>query len=123
MSINSLYGTMNRAEGLSIGDILKGVQSGSIPSYVGIPLIEKKTKEAQKMQAMQALMRQMEGGPPSTVTDQVMQAADQVTRPENPLTPTSLATGRQRPAPNMGIEMAQSNMPQEYAGVWPRRVC
>lgn len=116
MSVNSLYGTMNRAEGLSIGDILKGVQSGSIPSYVGIPLIEKKTKEAQKMQAMQALMRQMEGGPPSTVTDQVMQAADQVTRPENPLTPTSLATGRQRPAPNMGIEMAQSNMPQEYAG-------
>lgn len=116
MSVNSLYGTMNRAEGLSIGDILKGVQSGSIPSYVGIPLIEKKTKEAQKMQAMQALMRQMEGGPPSTVTDQVMQAADQVTRPENPLTPTSLATGRQQPAPNMGIETAQSNMPQEYAG-------
>ena len=116
MSINSLFSAGARAEKLSIGDILKGVQSGSIPSFVGIPLIEKKTKEAQKMQAMQALMRQMEGGPPSTVTDRVMQAADQVTRPENPLTPTSLATGRQQPAPNMGIEMAQSNMPQEYAG-------
>lgn len=116
MSINSLFSTGARAEKLSIDDILKGVQSGSIPSFVGIPLIEKKTKEAQKMQAMQALMRQMEGGPPSTVTDQVMQAADQVTRPENPLAPTSLATGRQQPAPNMGIEAAQSNMPEEYAG-------
>lgn len=116
MSITSTYGTMNRAEGLSIGDIVKGIQNGSIPSYVGIPLVEKKTKEAQKLQMAQALMRQLEGGPPSTVTDQVMQAADQVTRPGVPPTTTLPATDRQRPAPSMGIEAVQSNMPQDYAG-------
>lgn len=116
MSINSIFRTMSNAEKLSIGDIVKGVQTGSIPSYVGIPLIEKKTKEAQKLQMAQALMRQIQGGPPSTVTDQVMQAADQVTRPEVPPTTTLPATDRQRPAPSMGIESADSNMPQEYAG-------
>lgn len=116
MSINSIFKTMSTADKLSIPNIVSGVRNGSIPSYVGVPLIEKKTKDAQKLQMAQAIMRQLEGGPPSTVNDQVMQAADQVTRPENPLAPTSLATDRQRPAPSMGIDAAQSNMPQEYAG-------
>ena len=113
--IGSLIKTMADAQKLSIQQIVKGVQMGSIPAYVGIPLIEKKTKEAQKLQMAQAALRE-QGEPQTTVGDQVMQAAGQVTRPENPLTPTSLATGRQRPAPYMGIDSADSNMPQEYAG-------
>lgn len=113
--IGSLIKTMADAQKLSIQQIVKGVQMGSIPAYIGVPLIEKKTKEAQKLQMAQAALRE-QGEPPTTVGDQVMQAAGQVTRPENPPTPPSLATDRQRPAPSMGIDSADSNMPQEYAG-------
>ena len=116
MSINSIFKTMATADKLSIPEIMNGIKSGSIPSYVGVPLIEKKTKDAQKLQMAQAIMRQLEGGPPSTVSDQVMQAADQVTRPVAPPSPAMPATDRQQPAPPMGIDAAQSNMPQEYAG-------
>ena len=116
MSINSIFKTMATADKLSIPEIMNGIKSGSIPSYVGVPLIEKKTKDAQKLQMAQAIMRQLEGGPPSTVSDQVMQAADQVTRPVAPPSPAMPATDRQQPAPPMGIDAAESNMPQEYAG-------
>ena len=116
MSINSIFKTMATADKLSIPEIMNGIKSGSIPSYVGVPLLEKKTKDAQKLQMAQAIMRQLEGGPPSTVSDQVMQAADQVTRPVAPPSPAMPATDRQQPAPPMGIDAAQSNMPQEYAG-------
>lgn len=114
--MNNPFSQMATANKLSIQDIQRAVQAGSLPAYIGVPLIEQKTKEAQKMKMAQALMRQMEGGPAQTVSDSVLQAADQVTRPEAPLSSTLPATDRQRPAPSMGIEEAQSNLPTEYAG-------
>jgi len=111
--IGSMLSTMATAQKLSIQQIQKGVQDGTIPSYIGVPLIEQKTKQMQ--QAAASLQGQQSRNQPP-IAEQVMQAADQVTRPENPLAPTSLATDRQRPAPSRGIDAAQSNMPEQYAG-------
>lgn len=123
MSYGNPFSQMATANKLSINDIQRGIQSGTIDAYIGIPLIQQKVKDAQKMQLVQAVLRQAEGGPPQTVSDSVLQAAGQVTRPEAPLSSTLPATDRQRPAPSMeampqggGIEMAQSNLPTEYAG-------
>lgn len=123
MSYGDPFSQMATANKLSINDIQRGIQAGTIDAYIGIPLIQQKVKDAQKMQLVQAVLRQAEGGPPQTVSDSVLQAAGQVTRPEAPLSSTLPATDRQRPAPFMeampqggGIEMAQSNLPTEYAG-------
>ena len=113
--INRLLGQMADAEKMSIAQIQTGIQNGTIDAYVGIPMIAEKTKEAQKIQMAQALFRE-QGEPDVNVKDQVMQAADQVTRPGVPPAPTLPATDRQRPAPSLGLEAARSNMPEEYAG-------
>ena len=113
--INSLISQMANAQKMSIAQIQAGIQNGTIDAYVGIPLLEQKTKEAQKLQMAQALFKE-QGAPDVSVKDQVMQAADQVTRPGVPPAPTLPATDRQRPAPSLGLEAARSNMPEEYAG-------
>ena len=110
--IGDLISTMANAQKLSIQQISRGVQDGSIPSYVGIPLIQQKTN--QMRQAAAALSGQgAQDKPP--IAQQVMQAADQVTRPEEPPAPTLSATDRQRPAPSRGIDSARSNLPEAFA--------
>lgn len=113
--IGSLIGKMADAQKLSIAQIQKAVATGSLPSYIGIPLIEEKTKEAQKYQMAQAILKE-QGTPDVSVKDQVMQAADQVTRPEPPVMPSTPDGYRQQPAPSQGVESLASNMPEEYAG-------
>ena len=109
--IGDLISTMATAQKLSIEQIMKGVQSGSIPPYVGVPLIQQKMKDRQ--QAALALSGQNAQQPP--VADQVMQAADQLVRPEYPALPTA-SEDTQQPAPSQGIDSAQSNLPQGFAG-------
>ena len=113
--IGSLIGKMADAQKMSIAQIQQSIASGSLPSYIGIPLLQEKAQQAQKLQMAQAILKE-QGTPDVTVKDQVMQAADQVTRPEPPVMPSTPDGYRQQPAPSQGVESLASNMPEEYAG-------
>jgi hypothetical protein len=68
MDMNS---RMAMAEKLSVQQLQQAVQSGSLPAYIGIPLIEQKTKERAQMAAAQ----QGQQKPPS-VAASILQQAD-----------------------------------------------
>ena len=85
MSITSMNARMGMAEKLSIQQLTKAVQDGSIPSFIGIPLIQQKMKEKTAAGVMQ--------GQQPPVAQQVLQQA--------------MATE--------GVDALPSNMPQEYA--------
>jgi Transglycosylase SLT domain len=85
MSITSMNARMGMAEKLSIQQLTKAVQDGTVPSFIGIPLIQEKMKEKVSAGAMQPQQ------PP--VAQQVLQQA--------------MATE--------GVQALPSNMPQEYA--------
>ena len=85
MSITSMNARMGMAEKLSIPQLTKAVQDGTVPSFIGIPLIQQKMKEQQGAASMQPQQ------PP--VAQQVLQQA--------------MATE--------GVQALPSNMPQEYA--------
>jgi hypothetical protein len=63
-------------EAYSIDMLTNGVRDGSVPAYIGIPLIQEKTMALKKSQAMQAGMQQ-QGQPP--IADQVLAEAQQAT--------------------------------------------
>jgi len=63
---------MAMAEKLSVQQLQQAVQSGSLPAYIGIPLIEQKTKEKAQMAAAQGGQQK----PPSVVAS-ILQQADQ----------------------------------------------
>lgn len=85
MSITSMNARMGMAEKLSIPQLTKAVQDGTVPSFIGIPLIQQKMKEQQGAASMRPQQ------PP--VAQQVLQQA--------------MATE--------GVQALPSNMPQEYA--------
>jgi hypothetical protein len=76
---------MGMAEKLSVQQLTKAVQDGTVPSFIGIPLIQQKMKEQQGATAMQPK------APP--IAQQVMQQAEAM----------------------QGVPALPSNMPQEYA--------
>lgn len=85
MSITSMNARMGMAEKLSIQQLTKAVQDGTVPSFIGIPLIQEKMKEQTAAGAMQPK------APP--IAQQVMQQAEAM----------------------QGVPALPSNMPQEYA--------
>lgn len=85
MSITSMNARLGMAEKLDIPQLTKAVQDGTIPSFIGIPLIQEKMRERQGAMAMQPK------APP--VAQQVMQQA--------------MATE--------GVQALPSNMPESYA--------
>ena len=68
--IGDLISTMANAQKLSIQQIQKGVQDGSIPSYIGVPLIQQKT---QQMQQAAAALQGQQGRNQPPIAQQVMQ--------------------------------------------------
>ena len=91
MSVTSMNSRMAMAEKLSIPQLQQAIQSGSLPAYIGVPLIEQKTREKSQMAA--ASQGQQE--PKSSITQQILQQAEQ----------------QQQAAP--GIDQLASNLPQE----------
>jgi len=69
MDMNS---RMAMAEKLSVQQLQQAIQSGSLPAYIGIPLMEQKNKEKSQMAAAQ----QGQQKPPS-VASQILQQAEQ----------------------------------------------
>lgn len=73
--ISSLIGRMADAEKLDLPQLQQAVQNGTIPPYVGIPLIQDKTKQLQQMKLAQAAQQaQGQQGQPS-IAQQIMAQA------------------------------------------------
>jgi len=88
--IGSLMSRMADAEKLSIPQLNEAVKNGTIPAYVGVPLIQEKMRADQ---AAKAMVAQTQAQPP--LARQVMEQADMMS----------------------GLEKLQSNLPEEgYAG-------
>ena len=88
--IGNLMSRMADADKLSVGQLNTAVKNGTIPAYIGVPLIQEKMKAKQ---AAQAMVGQDQAQPP--IAQQVMEQADATT----------------------GLEKLQSNLPQQgYAG-------
>lgn len=85
--IGSLMSRLGAAEKLSIPQLQQAIQDGTVPAFVGIPLLQQKIQETKQAQAG-AAGAGMGQQPP--IAHQVMQEAQ-------------------------GIEQAQSNLPQAYA--------
>ena len=71
MSVMDMNSRMAMAEKLSVAQLQQAIQSGSLPAYIGIPLIEQKNKERAQMAAAQ----QGQQKPPSVVS-QILQQSD-----------------------------------------------
>ena len=88
--IGSLMSRMADAEKLSIPQLNQAVKNGTIPAYVGVPLIQEKMRADQ---AAKAIVAQTQAQPP--LARQVMEEADMMS----------------------GLEKLRSNLPEEgYAG-------
>lgn len=73
--ISSLMGRMADAEKLDLAQLQQAVQNGTIPPYIGIPLIQDKARQAQQMQLAQAGQQaQAQQGQPS-IAQQIMAQA------------------------------------------------
>lgn len=77
----------------SVAELRHGLESGVIPAYVGIPLIQERMKQESEMRSGAPQQKQ----PP--IAQQVMDQAAQ-----------------QEQQPQPGLDQLQSNMPQSYAG-------
>ena len=84
--ITSTLGRMATADKLSVQQLKQAVQDGTVPAYIGIPLLQEKIKQSQQAQASQA--GQAPQQPP--IADQIMQQA-------------------------AGVPALQSNLPEQYA--------
>jgi len=111
--INSLMSRMNAANNLSVQQLHQAVADGTLPAYVGVPMIQDKMKQQQQAMAMQQPMQQ----PP--IADQIMQASAPRRMPRREAIPQEQqveAEVAQAPDESQGIEAAQSNLPTQMAG-------
>ena len=90
MSVMSMNSRVAMAEKLSIPQLQQAIQSGSLPAYIGVPLIEQKTREQSQM----AAASQGRERPPSVTQKILQQAAQQQQRQTDP-----------------GIDQLPSNLP------------
>ena len=90
MSLSTL-GKIGMADKLSVAQLQQAVKSGSIPSYIGVPLIAEKMKEEQKAES-ERMAQQPE---PPKVAEQIMAAAAQKEM--------------------SGLGDLQTNLPEQYA--------
>lgn len=72
--ITSMMGRMADAEKLSIPQLQQAIKNGTIPAYVGVPLLQDKVKQQQQAMAMQ---QSQQGQQEVPLAAQVMQEADQ----------------------------------------------
>ena len=84
---------MGMAEKLSVAQLQKAVQDGTLPAYIGVPLMQDKMQKEKTAQAAAAGMQQQQQPP---IAQQVMQEA-------------------QAQEQARGLEQAQSNLPEQYA--------
>src|SRR5512137_2324035 len=67
----------------SIDMLTAGVQNGSVPAYIGIPLIQQKTQELQKSKALMAMAQPQQPPIAQEVLDQAQAATGLQALPSN----------------------------------------
>ena len=82
--INSLMSRMGEAQKLSVPQLQKAIQDGTLPPYIGIPLLQDKMKQAQMAKASMQAPKE----PP--IAEQVMQEASMHDRGVEPVSYTHL---------------------------------
>jgi len=87
--IGDLMGRMADAEKLSVDQLKTALQNGTLPPYIGIPLLQDKVKQTQMMQTAQAGQQPQQ--PP--IAEQVMAQANQVAGVDQ--LPSNLPTGQE----------------------------
>lgn len=87
---------INNPESYSIRMLQRGVQNGTIPAYIGIPLIQEKLQDQEEMQRAQAAAM-MGQSKPTPVAERVMAEASQANQPPR------------------GVEALRSNLPAQFA--------
>jgi hypothetical protein len=92
--IGSTIGQMATADKLTVEQIQESIQNGTLPAYIGIPLMQQKMEAGKRMQQAQA---QPPSGPP--IAQQIMQDADMVVNPQVPM--------------YQGVDNLPSNLPTE----------
>lgn len=97
MSITSVISRMAMAGKLTVDQLRQSIQSGSLPAYIGIPMIEEKNKEKEQMAAAQQGFPEEQQSP--SVTAQILQKAEQQEFPEE--------------QESLGIDRLPSNLPTE----------
>ena len=108
--INSLMSRMNAADNLSVQQLHQAVADGTLPAYVGVPMIQDKMKQQQQAMAMQQPMQQ----PP--IADQIMAASAPRRMPRREVMPQeNQVESEVAQAPEQGIEAAPSNLPTQMA--------
>jgi len=108
--INSLMSRMNAADNLSVQQLHQAVADGTLPAYVGVPMIQDKMKQQQQAMAMQQPQQQ----PP--IADQIMQASAPRRMPRRaPIPQEQQVASEVEQAPEQGIEAAPSNLPTQMA--------
>jgi hypothetical protein len=70
-------GRMADAEKLSIPQLQQAIKNGTIPAYVGVPMLQDKVKQRQQAMAMQQAQQAQQGQDQVPLAAQVMQDADQ----------------------------------------------
>lgn len=71
MTIGSLMSRMGTAEKLSVAQIQQAIKNGTLPAYVGIPMLQDKLKQEQAMRSAQQQAQQ----PQPSIAEQVMAQA------------------------------------------------
>lgn len=111
--INNIVSRIAKADDLKSVDALQiAINNGTIPGYIGVPMIAELVKNQKEAMALAA------GAPTSTVTDQVLQEAQGIAMPQmaasdRPPIPTQVPPQNPMPPREMvaGIDAAQSNLP------------
>lgn len=81
---------MGDADKLSIQQLQQSIQNGTVPAYIGVPLLQEKVKQ---QKAMQASMAAPQGPAKPPVAQQVMQEAQGVSALPSNLAPEGYADG------------------------------
>jgi hypothetical protein len=66
------------AEDLSIPQIQQSMQNETLPKYIGMPILEQKVNEAERMKMAQTMMGSEQQGQPQSISDVLMQRASTV---------------------------------------------
>jgi soluble lytic murein transglycosylase-like protein len=99
---------MNAANNLSVQQLHQAVADGTLPAYVGVPMIQDKMQQQQQAMASQKPQQQ----PP--IADQIMQASAPRRMPRREMMPQEDQM-QQQVAQDQGIDTAQSNLPTQMA--------
>ena len=108
--IGDLLSNTAQAQKLDIAQLQRAIQDGTLPSYVGLPLLQEKLKQRNEAAALLGGQKK-----PPTVKDQIMSSADQVTQaPEESEIP--IPQGAADVQEGQDITALRSNLPGQYAG-------